>query len=228
MKWLVLPAALLVVGTATAAAPFVLPRPTFPTAASGAGSNEVHFRIVSSAPADPAREVAAPRPRNAVVRGDDGTTRHVVIALHYPFSFENYARAPRVVPADREFTYEQVVYANLTDEILYVETAHQAYARSTYGRNGYLTAIGPRQRKLLWRSPALVANAANFVILNETIVSGYGFTDEPDYLYALDRATGRVKGRLLLPSAPERIARHGDVLTVDTYDHRLTIRVTGA
>ena len=59
-----------------------------------------------------------------------------------------------------------------------------------------------------------------------TIVTGYGFTAEPDYLYALDRATGQVKGRLLLPSAPERIARHGNVLTVDTYDHRVVVRVT--
>ncbi len=85
-----------------------------------------------------------------------------------------------------------------------------------------------KSKRLRWRSPALVANAGNFVLLNDTIVSGYGFTAEPDYLYAIDRATGRVKGRLLLPSSPERIARHGDVLTVDTYDHRLTIRVTGA
>jgi hypothetical protein len=229
MKGLALPAALLVVGTATGAAPFVLPRPTFPAPATGPGSNTVRFRIVSSTPADPARSIPAPRPRNAAIEGGDGTTRHLVVTPHYPFSFERYARAPRVVPTDREFAYEQVVYANLAaDQILYVETAHQTYARSTYGRNGYLNAIGPGQRRLIWRSPALVANAGNFVLLRDAIVSGYGFTSEPDYLYALDRRTGRVKGRLLLPSAPERIARHGNVLTVDTYDHRLVVRVTGA
>ena len=66
------------------------------------------------------------------------------------------------------------------------------------------------------------------MLLGDTIVSGYGFTAEPDYLYAIDRRTGHVTGRILLPSAPERIARHGNVLTVDTYDHRLIVRVTGA
>ena len=81
--------------------------------------------------------------------------------------------------------------------ILYVETAHPTYAKSSYGRNAYVSAIDVKKRKLLWRSPALVANAAHFVLLNDTIVSGYGFTAEPDYLYALDRATGKVKGRLL-------------------------------
>ena len=69
---------------------------------------------------------------------------------------------------------------------------------------------------------------ADFVLLNDTIVSGYGFTAEPDYLYAIDRATGKVQGRLLLPSAPQTIARHGNILTVVTYDHRLTVRMGGA
>ena len=65
-------------------------------------------------------------------------------------------------------------------------------------------------------------------LLDDTIVSGYGFTAEPDYLYAIDRATGKVKGRLLLPSAPQRIARHGNVLTVDDLRPPLVVRVTGA
>jgi hypothetical protein len=228
VKLIVAVAAVVVAGTATASAPFVLPKPPFPAAANGPGSNSVRFEIVSSTPADPARSITAPRPRRATIEGADGTTRHIVVALRYPFDFKTYAWAPRIVPADREFAFQQVVYANLSeDEILFVETAHQTYAKSTYGLNGYLNAIGPRRRKLLWRSPAQVANAQNFVLLNETIVSGYGFTAEPDSLYAIDRATGRVKGRVLMPSAPERIARHGNVLTVDTYDHRVTVRVIG-
>ena len=59
-------------------------------------------------------------------------------------------------------------------------------------------------------------------------MTGYGFTAEPDYLYAIDRATGKVKGRVLLPSQAIRIARHGTTLTVDTYDHRVVVKVTGA
>lgn len=222
--------ALVFAGTADAVVPTtVLPRPSFPPAGTGVGTAAVHFQILSSTPIDPARLVTAPRPRNATISGGDGSTRHIVTALHYSFDFRNYAWAPRVAPGEKEFAYQQVVYANLSpDEILYVETAHQTYAKSTYGLNGYLNAIGPRQRKLLWRSPAQVANAQNFVVLNSTVVTGYGFTAEPDYLYALDRATGKVTGRVLLPSAPQTISRHGNVLTVDTYDHRVVVRVTGA
>jgi hypothetical protein len=220
--------ALVFTGTALAVVPTtVLPRPTFPAPATGSGTNRVHFQLISSVAIDPGRLVAAPKPRGVKIDGEDGNTQHYVFGPGYTFDFRNYARPPRIVPGEREFTYEGVVYANQSEAgILYVETAHETYAKSSYGLNGYVNVVGPRQLKLLWRSPAQVANAKNFVLLNETIVSGYGFTAEPDYLYAIDRTTGKVKGRMALPSAPETIARHGNVLTVTTYDHRVTVRVT--
>ncbi|MGE5274861.1 MAG: hypothetical protein ACM3QU_14010 [Verrucomicrobiota bacterium] len=221
---------LLIVWAAVAAQPVtVLPRPSFHSPASGAGTGQVTFEIVSSTTADPARVVRAPSSRPLRLEGPDGATQHVVVAPgRYAYDFRKFARPPRIAPGEREFVYEQTVFAKEAAGLLFVETAHSTYAKSSYGLNGYLNAVDLKTRKLRWRSPALVANAGNFVLLNAAIVSGYGFTAEPDYLYAIDRATGRVEERLLLPSAPQRIARHGNVLTVDTYDHRLTIRVTGA
>jgi hypothetical protein len=218
------------VGTAAAVVPTtVLPKPTFPAAARDAGSDTVKFEILSSRRIDPGQLVTGPKPRGLTIDGEDGTTRHYVFGKNYTFDFRNYAHAPLSAPGEDEFTYQQVVWASEAPTgVLYVETAHSSYAKSSYGRNGYVSAIDVKKRKLLWRSPALVANALTFVLLNDTIVSGYGFTAEPDYLYALDRATGKVKGRLLVPTAPQTIARHGDILTVTTYDHRLRVRVTGA
>jgi hypothetical protein len=133
------------------------------------------------------------------------------------------------VRSDKEFVYEQVVWATeAPTAVLYVETAHATYARSSYGLNGYLNAVDVKRKKLLWRSPALVANADDFVLLNDVIVSGYGFTDEPDYLYAVSRKTGRVVTRLLLPNAAERIVRRGGTLYVRTYDRDLVVRLVGA
>jgi outer membrane protein assembly factor BamB len=221
--------ALVLAGAAGAAAPTVLPRPGFPAPVTGPGADTVRFRVLSSVAIDPGRLTAAPRTRGLRIEGPDGNTRHLVVGPGYVLDFRRYAWPPRIAPGEREFVYEQVVWARQSGGgTLYVETAHSTYARSSYGLNGYLNAVDTRTGKLSWRSPALVGNAQNFVLLNDTIVSGYGFTAEPDYLYAIDRETGRVKGRLLLPSAPARIARHGDVLTVDTYDHRVTVRVTGA
>jgi hypothetical protein len=215
--------------SAEAAPTTLLPRPAFPAPVTGAGSNAVHFEILSSTAIDPARLVPAPKPRGVRIDGPDGNTQHLVVGPGYVLDFAKYAWPPRIAPGERPYVYEQVVYANhAPDGVVYAETAHQTYAKSSYGLNGYLNAVNPRRAKLLWRSPAQVANADTFVLLNRTVVTGYGYTDEPDYLYALDRATGKVKGRVLLPSAPDRIARHGNVLTVDTYDHRVVVRVTGA
>jgi hypothetical protein len=214
---------------AAAQSPTVLPRARFNAPADGAGTGKVAFQIVSSTPADPARDVPAPSAHLLRIEGPDGNTQHLVVAPgRYAYDFRKYAWPPRTAPGEREFVYEQVVFAKEAAGLLFVETAHATYAKSSYGLNAYLNAVDLKTRKLTWRSPALVANAGNFVLLNTTVVAGYGFTAEPDYLYAIDRATGRVQGRLLLPSGPERIARHGNVLTVDTYDHRLVVRVTGA
>ena len=217
-------------GTAAAVIPTtVLPRPGFPAPANGAGNGTVRFTVVSSASIDPALPVKTPKPRGLKIDGEDGNTQHYVLGPSFTFDLRNYAAAPKIARGEREFTYEQVLWAHLAgNKVLYVENAHQTYAKSSYGRNAYITAIDPAKRRLLWRSPALVANAADFVVLNDTIVSGYGFTAEPDYLYAVDRASGKIRGRLLLPNAPQTIARHGNMLTVVTYDHRLTIRVDGA
>jgi hypothetical protein len=222
-------AALVVTGAAGAAPLTVLPKPRFPAPTTGAGTSAVHFRVVASTALDAGRLTAAPKPHGLRIEGPDGGTQHIVVAPgRYAYDFRRYAVPPRIAPGEREFVYEQTVFAKEAGGLLFVETAHSTYAKSSYGLNAYLNAVDVKTKTLRWRSPALVANADDFVLLDDTIVSGYGFTDEPDYLYAVDRATGRVKGRILLPSAPERIARHGDVLTVDTYDQRLTIRVTGA
>jgi hypothetical protein len=204
----------------------VLPKPRFNAPATAPRHPRVMFRVVSSSPVDPGRTASSPRPRGLRLTGADGSSARLVVAPgRYAFDFRNYAWPPRIAPGEREFVFEEVVWAKEDADILFVETAHSTYARSSYGLNGYLNAIDLKRKKLLWRTPALVANAGNFVLLERVLVSGYGFTAEPDYLYAIDRANGHVVGRLLLPSAAELIVRHGTTLTVETYDHRLVVRV---
>ncbi len=167
--------------------------------------------------------------------GRDSASAHLILALdnitqksRYAFDFKNYVWPPRIRPADREFVYESVVWAHEANGALYVENAHLTYASSSYGQNAYITAIDLKTRKALWRSPALVANANTFLVTSHYLVTGYGFTAEPDYLYLLDRATGHVVDRLLLPNAPEKITWQGKLLHVRTYDHNLLVRLAGA
>ncbi len=66
---------------------------------------------------------------------------------------------------------------------------------------------------------------ATFVVSGDLIVSGYGFTAEPDFLYLLDRRTGKVLDRLAVPSAPEVIRLRGERLFVRTYDRDVVARI---
>jgi hypothetical protein len=189
MRFFALIAAFAVTGTAAAAPPVtVLPKPRFNAPAGEPRPGPVRFQILSSTPLDPGRLVSAPRPHGLRIEGPDGATRHLVVAPgRYAYDFRNYARPLRIAPGESEGVYEQVVWAKEAAGLLYAETAHSTYARSSYGLNGYLNAID-----------------------------------------LLSRATGRVLARVLLPSAPELIVRHGRTLTVDTYDRRVVVRVLGA
>jgi hypothetical protein len=237
VKLLALPLVALVAGATPLT---VLPKPRFNAPAKEPKASGVRFVAVSSkyvgispiADGPPVEKAfrGLPLLRLAAgkleIYGKDGASgRYVVSPNRYAYDFARYAIPPRIRPGEREFVYEEVVWAQEAGGTLYVETAHSTYARSSYSLNAYLNAIDLQKRKLLWRSPALVANAHNFVVAGDVIVSGYGFTAEPDYLYAIDRSTGHVLTRLKLPNGPERITRSGSTFRVKTYDRLVVVRL---
>ncbi|MBQ8488560.1 MAG: hypothetical protein IJ535_02145 [Pseudobutyrivibrio sp.] len=75
-----------------------------------------------------------------------------------------------------------------------------------------------KTKKLLWRSEPNVSNFNNFKIVDDTIICGYGFTEEPDYLYLLDRYTGDKVEEIKLDSAPYQFEVRDDILYVATYN----------
>lgn len=144
-------------------------------------------------------------------------------SVRYAFDFANYGRAP----AD-SLGYQAVVWAAEADGTLYVQTSNSASAKASANENAYVTAVKLANRKVLWRSPALVANARRFELLEGHVVTGYGYTEESDYLYLLDRKTGVATAQLLIPTAADHIVRKGSVLYIRTYDHELAAKLAPA
>jgi hypothetical protein len=159
--------------------------------------------------------------------GQDGASSRILNSPRYELDFKKYVWPPRNRPGEKEFVYEELVWAREANGVLYVQNAHLTYARSSYGQNAYITAIDAQTNRRLWRSRALVANAQTFAVTPYYLLTGYGFTAEPDWLYLLDRRTGRVLERLSLPSAPEKITHSGKRFLVRTYDHVLTVELRG-
>lgn len=145
----------------------------------------------------------------------------------YAFDFANYAYAPGAPAREREFVYQDTIWAAEEGDTLYVAHAHNTYARSSRGMNAYLTAIDTRRGRVLWRTAPLVSNASNFELVGEHIVAGYGFTQEPDFVYLLDKRTGEVRQRLPVRSGPEYIIRKGERIHVRAYDADFVLRLAG-
>ena len=143
-------------------------------------------------------------------------------AFKYGYDFQRWEHPPEETG---EFTNQRVLWAVEQGGILYVSHGHSTYAKESRGRNAYLTAIDPKSDEILWRSPPLVANAHTFIVLGDLIVSGYGFTAEPDFLYLIDCKTGEVAGRHPLKTGPEQIVLQDGLLYVRCYDRDEVFRV---
>jgi outer membrane protein assembly factor BamB len=168
----------------------------------------------------------------AVYGPDFAGGRHLLVfdaggaQARFAFDFTSYIQPPRVVAADREFVDETVQWADQEDGLLYVSNFHRTYAKSSGGLNGYITAIDLKTGKVRWRSRPLVCNTANFAVHKDVILTGYGFTAEPDYLYLLDRKTGAILQTIKLKSGPEYVIPKGSRVFVRAYDTDYVFRLT--
>ncbi len=137
----------------------------------------------------------------------------------FAFDFSLYEWPTEFQRQEQEFVKMALRWALVDGKTLYVAHAHSTYAKSSNGFNAYLTAIDIASGRVLWRSQPLVSNAGNFVLHGDALISGYGFTQEKDYLYVINRADGRVVQQLPVRSGPDYLVAKGfDRLYVRTYD----------
>lgn len=102
--------------------------------------------------------------------------------------------------------------------VLYIAHGNLSSAKDNQGQNGYVSAIDLASKQLLWRSAPLVANAGSFALVRGALVTGYGFTAEPDFVYVLERKTGKVAQKIPVRTGPEEFVLKDGRLFVRTYD----------
>lgn len=143
-----------------------------------------------------------------------GSDRH----LERIFDFGSFLTPPSYVEEDRAHVRGRVAWAERVGDVLYVATSHPTYAKSSHGSNAFLTAVDAKRGTLIWQSEPLVSNATNFVVWNGFVLTGYGFTSEPDFVFALDARTGETRRKVPVKSGPTYLIRKGELLHVRTYD----------
>jgi hypothetical protein len=136
------------------------------------------------------------------------------------FDFSAYRYAPENIAADRLFVEQVPLWAEVDGGVLYISHAHRTYAKSSAGMNAYITALALEDGALLWRSAPRVSNSVNFVLRDGWILTGYGFTAEPDFVYVLDQRTGKTVSKTPVKTGPSYLLVDPgqDALLVRTYD----------
>lgn len=94
------------------------------------------------------------------------------------------------------------------------------------GQNAYIVAIDTVTDKTLWVSKPNTCNSDNFLIIDNSIVCGYGDSGIPDYVNVLNRFTGVQKQHIWVATAPGWFALGSDgMLYVSLYDKHIAFKV---
>lgn len=112
--------------------------------------------------------------------------------------------------------------ACLKDGIFYGGSVMNGYAQPN---TCFLFAYDLDQDELVWRSADQSYNSMNFLIKGDIILCGYGFTEEDDYLYQINRNTGEIIDRLLLKKMPDLLIEQDGKLYVHTYSYDYVIEM---
>ena len=132
--------------------------------------------------------------------------------------FSNFITPDNIAIGDEAFVKECVNYVQIIDSVVYVSIAHRTYAESA-PHNAYIMALDMNDDyKVIWKSEPLTCNSDNFAIVDGSIICGYGFTDEPDYIYELNRYTGERMTTIKVKTGPDYFYAINGTLYVRTYD----------
>ena len=112
--------------------------------------------------------------------------------------------------------------ACLRDGIFYGASVTNGYAQPD---TCFMFAYDLEDNKLLWRSADQTYNSMNFIVKDNVIPCGYGFTSEDDYLYQLDLHTGEILSSLKLKKQPDLLVYQDHMLYVHTYSYNYTIEI---
>lgn len=126
------------------------------------------------------------------------------------FAYHSDESKENKVASDREISW-----AVIKENILYVSIYMNGYAQENAS---YITAVDLGTLQVLWKSESQTCNSNNFILCDQVILSGYGFTAEKDYLYQLDINSGKIIEATPINSMADYLVLVNNRLYVRCYD----------
>ena len=136
--------------------------------------------------------------------------------LLYTFDLSDFYKEPGYENTD--FVERGIHYAVIKDGYLYLNIYHRTYAEDC-PENAYILCIDINDGSVVWISDPLVSNSDNFIIWGDSIITGYGFTAENDFIYILNRYNGRTTDGIKVKKSPDYFAVVNNELWVRTYSY---------
>ncbi len=133
----------------------------------------------------------------------------------YQFDFSDFCFESEEMRHSQTYTEMDITWAEARNDILYVSLFYNGYAKPN---TSFIVAVSLQTKEVIWKSDSLVCNSYNFVIEQDVILTGYGFTSESDYLYQLDLRTGDIVAQEALKSKPDYLVWRDGLLYVRCYN----------
>ena len=165
------------------------------------------------------------------LEGDDGSSKYLLhiydkVSGNYlkTLDFSEYRYASEYREEDYDFIEQRIWWVQSEGDTLYVSISHNTYTESC-PNHGYIVAIDLNDSSVIWKTDPGITNSRNFAIIDSTIVCGYGFTDEPDYINLVNIDDGRLMEQIDINSKADYIICKDDILYVRTYNTDYTFQI---
>jgi len=116
-------------------------------------------------------------------------------------------------------------WLEVNEDYVYFNVAYNDFAELTEYKTGYLYCLDITDRTIVWTTKNLVSSYYGFTVYEDYILTGYGFTNEDDFLYVIDRFTGAIVQTIPLKTAHEYIVVKGSLCFVRTYNTNYIFRI---
>ncbi|MBN2620293.1 hypothetical protein JXB22_04305 [candidate division WOR-3 bacterium] len=104
------------------------------------------------------------------------------------------------------------------DDLVYFNATYNGYADIRDNKTGYLYCLDTTNGGIKWATKNLISSYCGFTAYKDHLLTGYGFTAEPDFLYIVDRFNGDVTQTIPIKTAHEHIIIKNEKCYVRTYN----------
>lgn len=153
-----------------------------------------------------------------------GDVRKVIVTdeneknYYVAYDFENFRSAPKRDKSDQFSNDQEIIDVVIEGNIMYIAHSGHTYSVCYGNQNGYISAINMLTDEIIWTSQPKINNSSEFVVVGNSIITGYGFTDESDFLFVLDKYSGQRIQKIPLKKGPGIIMVKNNCAYVQTYN----------